>query len=279
MEEDKLEERKKAIERFSINRSSDEESTVEENVNSYSIPDKNIIFHDEVHVNDDQNHDIEDFDLDINSKEFFYKDESEEKKATKKKKTSVFIIIILALFAVSNLLYKYVSLSVNNVPVNKEYAALEQIKEIPAPIKEKEIEIPTSIISETDEAIKVTDEAAKIKEDLIKKQSQIALLEDRKATLQRTISSLDNKKNQIQVVHKETKNSSNKNSISDDSISKVWKISEVNDYGQSVVLQMIGHDRYITVSIGDTILDAGLIRSIRKTNGKWIVNGLKKRVE
>lgn len=60
-------------------------------------------------------------------------------------------------------------------------------------------------------------------------------------------------------------------------ISSVWKIKEIKNSGAAVVVYMTSNiDREIEISVGDVVSDAGVIRSVRKTNGEWYVIGSKK---
>jgi hypothetical protein len=59
-------------------------------------------------------------------------------------------------------------------------------------------------------------------------------------------------------------------------ISEKWKIKNVEENGLKVTVHMVGTDREINISTGDTVVEVGLINSIRKTDGKWYVIGSKK---
>ncbi|MCV6599806.1 MAG: hypothetical protein OIF36_04970 [Alphaproteobacteria bacterium] len=164
-------------------------------------------------------------------------------------------------------------------------APLEPVKNIPAEngfkvekVQErvsvnKELENLKALVSQYEE------EKSNLQNDLNNKKKYIARLEDNMGVLNRRVSSLDNinkrlRKEKQEAVKAVVKTTLKKESyINESNVSSIWKIKSVSDYGQYAIVSMVGKNKDVKISAGDSLVEVGYIKSIKKSDGQWFVVG------
>lgn len=139
----------------------------------------------------------------------------------------------------------------------------------------KEVENLKALVEQYEE------EKSALQNDLNNKKKYIARLEDNMGVLNRRVSSLDNINKRLKQEKAEAskviavKSSAPKKSsyVNESNISSIWKIKSVSDYGQEAIVSMIGKDKDVQVSAGDSLVEVGYIKSIKKSDGNWFVVG------